>query len=67
MEILLKIEDMDLESLNGMMAENMKAFGKMENNMDREFIKMLRGDNKKVNGMMGRELNGLIELLLEAE
>lgn len=38
LENIKKIKNMDMESSNGLMVENTKEVGKMENNMEEEFI-----------------------------
>ena len=38
---LIKIKKKDMEYINGRMVENTLVFGKMENNMEREYIKLM--------------------------
>jgi len=56
----LKTKNMDSENSNGQMAENTKDYGKMENNTEKEFTLMLKEKRNKENGLMVKELNGLM-------
>lgn len=51
---------MDKENLNGQMAENIKVNGKMVNSTDKVYILMHKVKRKKENGLMERELDGLM-------
>ena len=48
-----KIENMDLEHLNGQIQESIKEIGNMENNMVEEFIMEAMDKKEKVNGLKG--------------
>lgn len=48
-----------MENLNGLMEENTKDNGLMENNMEKVFILTPREKKNKENGLMEKELNGL--------
>ena len=50
LEISLKIRDMDKESSNGMMVENMKGVGLKESSMESAYTETRMVKNKKVSG-----------------
>lgn len=58
MEIILRISNTDLVNLNGLMAENTKAAGKMENRMVRVFMSTQVENRRQENGQMEKELDG---------
>ncbi len=45
------------------MEENTEVNGKMVNNMEKEFISMHKEKKNKVNGQMGKELNGKTKII----
>lgn len=45
-------------NFNGLMEECTKEIGRMENNMEKEYILMLKENKEKVNGKMEKELVG---------
>jgi hypothetical protein len=61
MENISMIKSKAMVYLHGLMEENMKVIGTMENNMDRESIILLKVRQRRVNGKMEKELNGFLE------
>jgi hypothetical protein len=52
------IKNMDLEYLNGLIIESIGDSGKMVNNMELEFIEMIKDRKEKVSGLKDRGQNG---------
>lgn len=62
---MLMTKNMDMVYLNGLMAENIKGIGRMENNMVKEYILDQMVAREKVNGIMEKELDGLKKIKLQ--
>lgn len=60
----MKTEDMGKGNLDGVMVESMTEIGWTENNMEKEFTEMLKGRNRKENGQMEKESDGLNDYIL---
>jgi hypothetical protein len=61
MENISMIKSKVMVFSHGQMEGNMKVIGIMENNMDREFITLQKGRQRRVNGKMEKELDGFLE------
>jgi len=59
MEIIVMIKNMVMVFLNGLIIENTREIGKMENNTGKEFISGQMESKEKENGLMEKELDGL--------
>lgn len=58
MVTMLKIKNKDLELMCGQMERNSKETGKMDNNMEKEFLLILKAKLVEVLGKMVNEVNG---------
>lgn len=58
--IFICLENKDMVNSSGLMGENTREAGKMVNKVEEDFIKDHMVLLEKVNGMMGRKLNGLM-------
>jgi len=59
---ILMIKCMDMVHFIGLMEENIKVLGKMENNMEKDNIIYLMVNLKLENGLMVKKVNGLLKL-----
>ena len=59
-ENTMMIKNKDLDYLRGQMGEDMRAIGKMENNMEKELTTLVKAKSKKENGRKEKELNGMV-------
>lgn len=63
MESMSGIKKKDTENSSGRMEEAIRGSGKMENNMDRVFISIVKMSKKLVNGKMEDLLNRRIDII----
>ena len=61
--IIYKIKNTDRVYLDGLMDENTMEVGKMANNMDKEYIKILMEKLKKDSGATVEESNGMKKMM----
>ena len=54
-----KIKNMVMEYLVGQMVNLLVAIGRMENNMEKELMSIVKGKNKKEIGLMVKDLNDI--------
>lgn len=58
---MLMTRNQDMAYLLGLMEENTKVIGKMENNMVKEYILIKMAIKEKVFGKLGRKFNGKLK------